>query len=534
MRAMGGVAAGALASALMASEQRFQALAEISLQGKLVHRRFRPLFANTAFAYLCGWERAEDITERDDILCFLDDETRDDPERAWLRLLHGPAVYGRRAFRRRDGSVYTAEIYARAIDWDGEPAVAIAAIDVSHEEAARQALRDAQTLAEATAQAKRRFLSAASHELRAPLQGALGRLQVLAQNLREPKTEALARDALECCRDLSRRIEDVLDAAAIDARTFTLSREPFLLKAIVEEALREIRPAADLAQVRLAAPMVDAGARLMGDPRAVRRIIASMLEAGVRRLPSRAVSLEAQTDAAGVSISVRAEGALRGPPEDAPADPAAAFEPLCTARRMAAAHKGVLVEWGRNGQSWGASAFLPLERLDAAPQHAQPRGYEVLVVEDNAGARAFLKVALQTLGHNAHLAVSGDEAVAAVSARAFDLVLMDIAMPAVNGLEAARRIRALPVAHASLPIAALTAASTPELREQIAEAGMDAYLRKPIDVVQLAETIALLGGRSVQPAERDEVEREYHDQEPSDHRHSAHATLPASKMSAFP
>ncbi len=517
---MAGMTASALAGALMNSERRFQAIAETSLQGKLVHRRFKPLYANTAFAYLCGCDRAEDILARDTVLDLMDEETRAAPDAAWVRLLHGPTFYGRRTLLRRDGSPYTGDLYARAVHWDGEPAIALAVVDVTEEERAQQALRDAQAQAEAAARAKRRFLAAASHELRTPLHGALGRLEVLCANLGDPRNEVLARDALDACRDLSRRIDDVLDAAALESSAMVFAREPFVLTQILNAALSDVRLAAEAAQIRLAEPLVDPEARLMGDARAVRRIAATLLEAAVRRLPSRCVSLETQTDEAGLAISVRAEGVLRAPPYGDGED--MTFNPLATAKRLTQAHGGVLVEWAQTPEAWSASAYLKLERLDT-PAVATPRAaLEVLVVEDNPGARGLLKVALETLAHAPTLAADGAEALALVKARPFDVVLMDLHMPGMDGCETARAIRALKRPWARLPIAALTASSAQGVREQISEAGMDAFLRKPVDIPHLAETIALLAQRSVEAAKRDQVQRENEPDKAGDNAQSNH------------
>ncbi len=509
-----GVSAGALAQALMNAERRFHALAETSLQGLLVHRRYRPLYANTAFAYLAGCDRADEVVGRADILAFLDEETRTDPEGAWVRMLHGPAIFGRRTMHRSDGSQYCAEIYARTIEWDGAPAIAIAISDVSEEERARQRMADAQEVAEAATRAKRRFLAAAGHDLRTPLQNALGALQLLAEAQLPHQSNILARDALDACRDLARRVDDILDAAAFDAQALTLSNEPFWLKQIVEAALADVAVGADAAGVRIAAPIIDAGARVMGDPRAVRRIAAALLEACIRRLPSRCVSIEAQTEAAGLVIAVRGEGLLRVPSEDD--EDGSPFLPLATARRLTEAHNGVLVEWAETPTLWSASAYLPLERLDGSPEQPLSRRLDVLAVEDNAGARALLRVAIEALGHRPTLCASGADALEMLQQRGFDVILMDLSMPGLSGCDTARRIRALPLPWAQAPIAALTAASTPGVREEIAEAGMDAFLRKPIDIPQLAETLALLAERSVQAAETHQVQTKDKHQEAED------------------
>jgi CheY-like chemotaxis protein len=205
---------------------------------------------------------------------------------------------------------------------------------------------------------------------------------------------------------------------------------------------------------------------------------------------------------------------LRAPSEGD--DEGSPFFPLATARRLTAAHGGVLVEWAETPTLWSAPAYLPLEQLDGGLEQPLSRRLDVLAVEDNPGARALLRVAIEALGHRPTLCASGADALEMVQQRGFDVILMDLSMPGLSGCDTARRIRALPLPWAQAPIAALTASSTPGVREEIAEAGMDAFLRKPIDIPQLAETLALLAERSVQAAEANQVQPKDEHQEAED------------------
>jgi CheY-like chemotaxis protein len=125
-----------------------------------------------------------------------------------------------------------------------------------------------------------------------------------------------------------------------------------------------------------------------------------------------------------------------------------------------------------------------------------------------------LRLVLEHLGCRPHLAEGGAQGVAAAASRPFDLVLMDLSMPGMDGFEATRRIRALDVPWANLPIAALTASTAPGVQEAAAAAGMDAFLQKPVEIARLAEAIILLANRSVDRAELHGVEQEDHGDEP--------------------
>jgi len=150
-----------------------------------------------------------------------------------------------------------------------------------------------------------------------------------------------------------------------------------------------------------------------------------------------------------------------------------------------------------------------------------------LAIEDNPGARALLKVALETLGHRATIASSGADALEILEARGFDVVLMDLSMPGMSGIETAKRVRAMNTPWAHVPIAALTASCAPGVREEIADAGMDAFLRKPVDIPQLAETLALLGARSIQAAEVHDVQEKDQADKAGHQSQRSHAQVPS-------
>lgn len=117
-------------------------------------------------------------------------------------------------------------------------------------------------------------------------------------------------------------------------------------------------------------------------------------------------------------------------------------------------------------------------------------GVRVLVVDDNEVNRTIAAKMLEMLGAEAATAASGSQAVEAVVADAFDLVLMDIQMPGMDGMEATRRIRALGSAASDTPILALTANVLPEQQEQYAAAGMDGVVEKPISPGALIRELA--------------------------------------------
>jgi two-component system, sensor histidine kinase len=152
---------------------------------------------------------------------------------------------------------------------------------------------------------------------------------------------------------------------------------------------------------------------------------------------------------------------------------------------------------------------LPLRRVAAmasGPALTEPgalppvrEALHVLVAEDNAVNQVLAEALLSHLGHRSHIVANGLEAVAAVQAApegGFDLVLMDMQMPELDGLQATRRIRALPGGAARVPIVAMTANAREEDRQACLAAGMDDFVAKPIDFEVLGATLGRFAPRA--------------------------------------
>src|SRR5262245_7571172 len=125
---------------------------------------------------------------------------------------------------------------------------------------------------------------------------------------------------------------------------------------------------------------------------------------------------------------------------------------------------------------------MAAEESDNAAPH-------LLVAEDNPANQRLIEIILSSLGYALSLVDDGSKAVQAVEAHAFDLVLMDLRMPVLDGFEATKRIRLLEVPHAQLPIIAVTADVRPGVQQDVFAAGMNACLFKPIDVAKLTNVV---------------------------------------------
>jgi signal transduction histidine kinase/ActR/RegA family two-component response regulator len=364
---------------------------------------------------------------------------------------------------------------------------------------------EARRLAEDALGAKSRFLSMMSHEMRTPLNGVAGFAELLAaQADLTPKALEQVGHIRRSSDKLLGLVEDILDFSRGD---LDVTPAPFCLAATVAEAVEAERETADAKGLSLT---VDGDlapdARHIGDARRVRQVLRHLLSNAVKFTPAGAVAVRVSFEPDGVTIAIADSGP--GLPSQlldemfdaftqADASIGRAHEGaglgLPLSRRLAQLMGGELK--GANLAQGGAvfTLRLPLERtLDAAPAAAEmetsirPR---VLVVDDHPTNRSVACLMLETIGFEHAVACDGLEAVAAAAAEPFDLILMDVRMPNMDGLAATRAIRATP-AGAGIPIIAMTADAMPEDVARCLDAGMDAHLAKPVSLKALGDILS--------------------------------------------
>jgi len=156
---------------------------------------------------------------------------------------------------------------------------------------------------------------------------------------------------------------------------------------------------------------------------------------------------------------------------------------------------GVTSELGTGSCFWfeievpvAAPPAQPAELTTAEPVSHRPA--HALVVDDNPVNRLLVQTILEAAGHQVSLAAGGQEAIDLVTDNSYDLVLMDVNMPQVDGLQATARIRALPDGKSGIPVLALTASALPEEVDRYTSSGMDGYIAKPVDPARLLAAVA--------------------------------------------
>ena len=417
--------------------------------------------------------------------------------------------------------------------------------DITALKRAMTELAQARDSAAAATAAKSRFLAQMSHELRTPLNGVLGLAQALA---RDPKLsgeqQARARTLEEAGRHLVAVANDVLDLAKVESGRLELRLAPARLDALLESSATLVRPAAEQKQVSLRVVLGEGlpEAALLDQTR-LRQLLLNLLSNAVKFTPAggsvvllaQAVGGPLPDGRAMLRIEVRDTGP--GVPEGKRRAIFGDFVQLARDERAGGTGLGLAIAAGIAAQMEGSlgctdnphapsfppggpgSIFwvelplqpvrMPLPAATATPA-AAPRPLRVLVADDVMANLAVARALLESAGHAVTCVADGALALAALEETArpaasvprFDVVLMDVMMPGMDGLEATRRIRALGGPVGQVPILAVTASAFAEDIAACRAAGMDAHLAKPIEREALVAALERLGrGRPAAPPE---------------------------------
>ncbi|MCC7077298.1 MAG: PAS domain S-box protein [Acidimicrobiia bacterium] len=453
---------------------------------------------------------------------FVHPDDRTTVEHSARRLLQGKTdgVRHRLRLRRVDGHYRWADVHAHPLEGGGRRnGFWIQAVDVTQMVEARLALEAARDEAEEANRAKSDLLAAVSYEMRTPMTDVLGMADVLLDT--ELDTEQRAE--LATVRASTERLLDivgsVLDYARIEAGSFEVQRVGFDLSDVLADVARRAAEAALSQGLEFRTyPHECSLSRFRGDPDALRRILGNVVSNATRFTDSGHVELGVSCEpleAGGSLVRVTVSDTGRGiPPElrDRIFDEFTRVDEatggtglgLTIARRiveMMGGRIGVESELGVGSTFW---IELPLETATegayapdvaatpatGSPAATGPRPLRVLVVEDNAVNQKVLVRMLAALGHASTVVANGADAVQACTAESYDVILMDCAMPVMDGYEATRRIRALPGDVSATPIIAVTAHAMKGVSQRCFEAGMDDYLAKPFGIRELGTVLA--------------------------------------------
>jgi signal transduction histidine kinase/DNA-binding response OmpR family regulator len=389
--------------------------------------------------------------------------------------------------------------------------------DITELKRAMAELGDARDIAQRASAAKGMFLARMSHELRTPLNAVLGFTDLLMQN---GTVSGEQREQLSLVQDAAAHLRDVvntlLDLSKAEARSPEMKPRPAALRPLAEVCAALVAPEVGRRRIALALDFdSNLPATVLVDPLPLRQVLLNLLSNAVKFTPTGervVMRLRQMPMPDWIRIEVEDSG-VGIPPEkrdmlfrefsqiSAPVDPQAASTGLglSISAQLVAAMGGRI---GCDSAPVRGAIFwveLPMPAVEARPEPAaapipapppppQPateRSLRLLVADDILVNRTLARIMLERAGHSVELVANGIEAVEAVQRTDFDAVLMDVQMPVMDGLEATRRIRALPGAASRVVIVALSASAMTDQVEACLAAGMDGHLAKPINRAEL-------------------------------------------------
>ncbi len=386
-------------------------------------------------------------------------------------------------------------------------------VDITQLKAAEEELKAARQLAEAANHAKSEFLSSVSHELRTPLTSVIGFADLMLRQ--EPSKQiqrylTLQRDA---GHHLMKLINDLLDHSKIEAGKLDLEAIPFDIRALINSCVEVMMLQATRKGLELDSVIsVTIPEILVGDPARLKQVILNLLGNALKFTSTGHVALKVDlTGVASDVVALRFEVRDTGP--GIPADKLEglfqrfAQASVSTARQFGGTGLGLsiskqLVEamGGSIGvesrPGVGSCFWFNLRLLSASannlPQmqaagHGEQRSNRILLADDSAVNQVLFSEILTSLGHRVVTVGNGAEALEAVQHESFDLILMDMQMPVMDGVTATQAIRAL--SSRTPPIIGLTASAMKEDIDRCFAAGMNGHVAKPVDIATLAEVI---------------------------------------------
>lgn len=382
--------------------------------------------------------------------------------------------------------------------------------------------------------AKASFLAMMSHEIRTPLNGVLGILGILQEEKLTDDQLRMIQTANTSGRALLTILNDILDFSKLEVNKLEIEPSPFLVEPLMDSVMSLIRPAADQKGLRLNSEISkDIPSAVIGDSDRIRQVLLNLASNAVKFTEKGSVTLKVKpvlekknnNETTGIRFEIMDTGI--GIPEEKHSELFAEFSTIDASysRKFGGTGLGLAIskalvekmggEIGFQSSPEKGSTFwmsIPLTPTDpesilakkkAQDKDYRPQGFDitVLVAEDNATNQMVATNHLERLGAKVEVVGNGLEAVENCSKKKYDLILMDVSMPEMDGLEATKKIKREAGPNKHTPIVALTAYALDEDRKRVMAAGMDGFVSKPVDRDDLARVLSAFASVDFQKAD---------------------------------
>lgn len=424
----------------------------------------------------------------------------------------------------RTGDPYRVRLDVRPVHDDEGALTGFVAVqtDVTEQHEAQAMLRRAKESAESVAEQKGQFLATMSHEIRTPLNAVIGLTDLLLDTDLDQRQREFVTTARNSGALLLDTINDILCFTAVESDRVELECTTLDLRRLVDGVAALLAPQVHDAGLRLDVHVADAVPTVVrGDELRVRQVLVNLVANAVKFTESGGI--EIMVDAAplgdgvhGIAISVSDTG-IGIAPEVLPTlfDPFTQADASTTRRYggtglgLAITHRLVELMGGSIevdstvGAGSRFAVFVELPEADGMPEPLPAasadtlpdRSLRILVAEDDPVNRMVIEHMLARLGHDATIVSDGEQAVASAVESEYDVVLMDVQMPRLDGVHAMRRIRELLPTDRQPYVVALTANALDGDRERFIALGMDGYLSKPVQLASLQDALAVAAAR---------------------------------------